>query len=246
MMSGSPFGDSSLDHSNMMDSDLKIETSPTGDPHFTFIRANSTGSLAAGCASSASSAHNTDDEDSDNRTMMSYKDRRREAHTQAEQKRRDAIKKGYDELQMIVPKCQQPDSLGSQKLSKATVLQKSIDYIGYLVDQKSKQEVALDNLRKEVMALKIMKANYEHIVKTHQNTPQAGQNQVSDEVKFQVFKQVMDSLFTSFVSTVSVANFAELSGCVFSWLEEYCKPKNLKELVVGVLQQISNQPNLNQ
>ena len=25
---------------------------------------------------------------------------------------------------MIVPKCQQPDSLGSQKLSKATVLQK--------------------------------------------------------------------------------------------------------------------------
>ena len=34
----------------------------------------------------------SDDEDSDNRTMMSYKDRRREAHTQAEQKRRDAIK----------------------------------------------------------------------------------------------------------------------------------------------------------
>lgn len=44
---------------SVMDSDLKIETSPTGDPHFTFIRANSTGSLAAGCASSASSAHNT-------------------------------------------------------------------------------------------------------------------------------------------------------------------------------------------
>lgn len=28
--------------------------------------------------------------------------------------------------------------------------------------------------------------NYEHIVKTHQNTPVHGQNQVSDEVKFQV------------------------------------------------------------
>ena len=40
----------------------------------------------------------TDDEDSDpssrghNPTSLSYKDRRREAHTQAEQKRRDAIK----------------------------------------------------------------------------------------------------------------------------------------------------------
>ena len=32
---------------------------------------------------------------------QSYRDRRREAHTQAEQKRRDAIKKGYDYLQGI-------------------------------------------------------------------------------------------------------------------------------------------------
>lgn len=34
-----------------------------------------------------------DDEDSDtNKQTMTYKDRRREAHTHAEQKRRDAIK----------------------------------------------------------------------------------------------------------------------------------------------------------
>ena len=32
-------------------------------------------------------------------SVQSYRDRRREAHTQAEQKRRDAIKKGYDYLQ---------------------------------------------------------------------------------------------------------------------------------------------------
>ena len=38
-----------------------------------------------------------DDEDSDGttKTAISYKDRRREAHTHAEQKRRDAIKVGY-------------------------------------------------------------------------------------------------------------------------------------------------------
>ena len=35
---------------------------------------------------------NTDEEDSDSKPTLSYKDRRREAHTQAEQKRRDAIK----------------------------------------------------------------------------------------------------------------------------------------------------------
>jgi MAX-like protein X len=73
-----------------------------------------------------------EDDDSDNKSstelQMSYKERRREAHTQAEQKRRDAIKKGYDTLQDLVPTCQQNDTSG-YKLSKATVLQKSIDYI---------------------------------------------------------------------------------------------------------------------
>lgn len=44
---------------------------------------------------------------------MSYKERRREAHTQAEQKRRDAIKKGYDTLQELVPTCQQTDVSGT-------------------------------------------------------------------------------------------------------------------------------------
>ena len=34
----------------------------------------------------------------------------------------------------------------------------AIDYINMLVKQKSKQEEDLDNLRKEVMALKIMKS----------------------------------------------------------------------------------------
>ncbi|PVD37176.1 hypothetical protein C0Q70_04171 [Pomacea canaliculata] len=183
-----------------------------------------------------------EDEDSDSsKTTMSYKDRRRTAHTVAEQKRRDAIKKGYDELLAIVPTCHQQDALGSQKMSKATVLQRSIDYMQFLTNQKKKQEEDLDSLRKEVMALKIMKANYEHIVKTHQNTPVHGQNQVSDEVKFQVFQQIMDTLFQSFNSSISVANFAELSACVFSWLEEYCKPQTLREVVLGILRQLNTQ-----
>ncbi|XP_073428420.1 max-like protein X isoform X3 [Dendrobates tinctorius] len=120
-------------------------------------RANSIGST------SASSVPNTDDEDSDYRQESikdAYKDRRRRAHTQAEQKRRDAIKKGYDDLQSIVPTCQQQDcSIGSQKLSKAVVLQKTIDYIQFLHKEKKKQEEEVSTLRKEVMALKIMKSS---------------------------------------------------------------------------------------
>ena len=45
------------------------------------------------------------------------------------------------------------------------------------------------------------------------------------ENRFQVF---MDSLFHSFNQQVSMHNFAELSGCVFSWIEEQCKPGDLQ------------------
>ncbi|KAK1877208.1 Max-like protein X [Dissostichus eleginoides] len=173
----------------------------------------------------------------------SYKDRRRQAHTQAEQKRRDAIKKGYDDLQSIVPTClQQSDfAVGAQKISKATVLQKTIDYIHFLHKEKKKQEEEVTVLRKEVMALKIMKTNYEHIVKAHQNHPAQGEDQVSDQVKFNIFQSIMDSLFLSFSNSVSVSSFKELSACVFSWIEEHCEPQTLREFVVGVLRQLNGQ-----
>lgn len=92
-----------------------------------------------------------DDDSGDNRKKsQSYTDRRREAHTQAEQKRRDAIKKGYDTLQDLVPTCQQNDASG-YKLSKATVLQKSIDYIQYLHMHRTKQDEEKISLQKEVI-----------------------------------------------------------------------------------------------
>ncbi|KDR19855.1 max-like protein X isoform X2 [Zootermopsis nevadensis] len=241
----------------MIDSveNMKVEpSSPIDRDHYPFSRSSSTGSLHT----LSSSAHNTgegqggvatgnmssssghDDEDSDNKnSTISYKERRREAHTQAEQKRRDAIKKGYDSLQDLVPTCQQTDSSG-YKLSKATVLQKSIDYIQFLVQQKKKQEEERNALRKEVVALRIMQANYEQIVKAHQNQPGQADMRVSDETKFQVFRAIMDQLFLTF-SNIPVANFGELSGGVISWLEEHCKPQALHQVVVSVLRQLNSQ-----
>ncbi|GLG93942.1 hypothetical protein R5R35_005260 [Gryllus longicercus] len=230
--------DNLLDVMAMNPNEMKLEpASPTDRERFPFSRSSSTGSLHT----LSSSAHNSDDEDSDNKgsALTSYKERRREAHTQAEQKRRDAIKKGYDSLQDLVPTCQQTDSSG-YKLSKATVLQKSIEYIEFLQQQKKKQEEERNSLRKEVVALRIMQTNYEQIVKAHQNQPGQAEMRVSDETKFRVFQAIMDQLFQSF-SNVSVANFAELSGCIFSWLEEHCKPQTLHDVVLNVLQQLNAQ-----
>ena len=78
----------------------------------------------------AGAAANSDDDDSDSKSQsqLSYKERRREAHTQAEQKRRDAIKKGYEYLQDLVPTISSeegPQSSNAAKASKAVVLQKA-------------------------------------------------------------------------------------------------------------------------
>ena len=56
----------------------------------------------------------------------------------------------------------------------------------YLLQQKKKQEEERNALRKEVVALRIMQANYEQIVKAHQNQPGQAEMRVSDETKFQL------------------------------------------------------------
>jgi len=206
------------------------------DPYQTQTPSTSLGAIGGSNQLMGSMENVTDDDDSDSKNSQSYKERRREAHTAAEQKRRDAIKKGYDSLQELVPHCQQTDTSG-HKVSKAVVLQKSIEYIQYLGTQKKQQESELSSLRKEVVALQIMRANYEQLVKAHQRAPQVQEDLVPDEVKFQVFQIFMDSLFQSFNQQVSMNNFAELSGCVFSWIEEQCKPSDLQDLMYAILRQ---------
>ncbi|XP_058444398.1 max-like protein X isoform X1 [Malaya genurostris] len=226
--------------------DMKMEpSSPSEKDRSLYSRCSSAGSVHT----PTSSAHNTDDlefsltedeEDSgDNKSSstLSYKERRREAHTQAEQKRRDAIKKGYDSLQELVPTCQQTDASG-YKLSKASVLQKSIDYIGYLHQHKKKQEDERTSLQKEVMALRIIQKNYEHMLQNQQQSPGRTEARLSDDVKFQVFKAIMDEMFVTF-DQLPMNDFPELTSGVIPWLEEHCKPHLLRDVVNRTLGHIT-------
>ncbi|XP_025422319.1 max-like protein X isoform X1 [Sipha flava] len=215
--------------------DMKVEPSSPIRNANPFSRSSSGSSLHAGNHSS-SSGHEDDDSE-EKGSPNNYKERRREAHTQAEQKRRDAIKKGYDCLQDLVPTCQQTDSSG-YKLSKATVLQKSIDYIQYLLLQKKKLEEERNALRKEVVALQIMQTNYEQMVKAQQIPMGHVEARIPDEEKFKMFQKIIDELFFTFCN-INVNNFTELSACVFSWLEEHCKPQTLQNLIETVLEKKS-------
>lgn len=215
--------------------DMKMEpSSPSEKDRSMYSRCSSAGS--------ASSAHNSEDEEDsgDNiksSSTLSYKERRREAHTQAEQKRRDAIKKGYDSLQELVPTCQQTDASG-YKLSKASVLQKSIDYIGYLHQHKKKQDDERASLQKEVMALRIIQKNYEHMLQQQQQSPGRIEARLSDDVKFQVFKAIMEEMFVTF-DQLPMNDFAELTSGVIPWLEEHCKPHLLRDVVNRTLGNIT-------
>uniref|UniRef100_A0A182MII4 BHLH domain-containing protein n=1 Tax=Anopheles culicifacies TaxID=139723 RepID=A0A182MII4_9DIPT len=225
--------------------DMKMEpSSPPEKDRSMYSRCSSAGSIHT----PTSSAHNSgkrqylrlkDEEDSgDNKSStMSYKERRREAHTQAEQKRRDAIKKGYDSLQELVPTCQQTDASG-YKLSKASVLQKSIDYIGYLLQNKKKLEEERASLQKEVMALRIIKKNYENMLQHQQTSPGRTEARLSDDIKFQVFKAIMDEMFITF-EQLPMNDFAELTSGVIPWLEEHCKPHLLRDVVNRMLAHIT-------
>lgn len=218
--------------------DMKMEpSSPPEKDRSMYSRCSSAGSAHT----PTSSAHNTEDEedsgDNKSSSTLSYKERRREAHTQAEQKRRDAIKKGYDSLQELVPTCQQTDASG-YKLSKASVLQKSIDYIGYLHQHKKKQEDERTSLQKEVMALRIIQKNYEHMLQNQQQSPGRTEARLSDDVKFQVFKAIMDEMFVTF-DQLPMNDFAELTSGVIPWLEEHCKPHLLRDVVNRTLGNIT-------
>ncbi|KJE96168.1 max-like protein X [Capsaspora owczarzaki ATCC 30864] len=85
---------------------------------------------------------------------------RRNAHIQAEQKRRNNIKAGFDELQVMIPACQKSPA---SRQSKATVLHKAVDYIHHLVKEKVAFVDEINRLRKEVAALKLIIKKYQQL-----------------------------------------------------------------------------------
>lgn len=227
-----------------------------------FGRTQSTGSIDGVVVSPGSSTQNTDnsvtteEEDSDNKSTLNYKEKRRINHTLAEQRRRDAIKNGYEHLQRLVPTCQQQDSVSSYKLSKATILQRSIDYIEVLSKQSRNMDSDLESSKKKVMALQIMKNEWESMVKQqqqqHQNTMAANNGghgnmqqqlsenqQMADEnLKLRVFEEFCDELFCSFNESVNFDNFSSLSSSIISWLEEHCKPETLRCTTRNIMAQM--------
>lgn len=117
------------------------------------------------------------------------------------------------------------------------MLQKSIDYVSYLKQQKQKQEEERSAMLKEVKALRILQKNYEHMLQNQQASSQQ-MEAVSDEVKFQVFQSIMDEMFLSF-DKLPMNDFNELVNSVCEWLESSFSSVYIKQIAQQSLNNIA-------
>ena len=72
------------------------------------------------------------------------------------------------------------DPYMTQKLSKATILSKTIDYIERITDEKKRDENELQKLNREVKGLKIQFDEYSRLIKKTRSNPQYQSNLWND------------------------------------------------------------------
>ncbi|XP_012916535.1 carbohydrate-responsive element-binding protein isoform X7 [Mustela putorius furo] len=157
---------------------------------------------------------------------------RRITHISAEQKRRFNIKLGFDTLHGLV------SSLSAQpglKVSKATTLQKTAEYIAMLQQERAAMQEEAQQLRDQIEELNAainlcqQQLPATGVPITHQRFDQM--RDMFDEYvrtrtlhnwKFWVFSILIRPLFESFNGMVSTASLQSLRQTSLAWLDQYC------------------------
>jgi MAX-like protein X len=157
---------------------------------------------------------------------------RKQAHTAAEKKRRDAIRRGYDDLGVLVPACVEAgkNQLSTTKLSKATILSKTIDYIEQIKEEEAEQQEQLNKLQYEAQGQKIVLQNYETMIKNQRLNPSQQSISTNDQVKVNYFKSLCDELFKSFDAEVDCKSFETLSRGMLHWSERHCQREHFSHI----------------
>eukprot|EP01136_Pigoraptor_vietnamica_P007888 Opistho-1_new@42543 len=191
---------------------------------------------------------------------------RRSAHIAAEQKRHNNIKEGFDQLQHMIPACRRSPS---SKVSKATVLRKAVDYIAHMIREKSSLVEEVGRLRKEVCQLRLIIKHFQQYgqlsdadmkaiaaaagagpLAPASNAPvrpggapgsaAPNPNFLAENVKFYIFCSVVDNLFESFNSMVSLDSPEAFSTSLMAWFDQYCRPESLRESFLVALRMLGS------
>ncbi|XP_073931820.1 carbohydrate-responsive element-binding protein isoform X4 [Castor canadensis] len=174
---------------------------------------------------------------------------RRITHISAEQKRRFNIKLGFDTLHGLVSTLSAQPSL---KVSKATTLQKTAEYIVMLQQERAAMQEEAQQLRDEIEELNAAINRCQQqlpatgVPITHQRFDQM-RDMFDDYVrtrtlhnwKFWVFSILIRPLFESFNGMVSTASLHSLRQTSLAWLDQYCSLPALRPTVLNSLRQLS-------
>ncbi|XP_043770918.1 carbohydrate-responsive element-binding protein isoform X3 [Cervus elaphus] len=174
---------------------------------------------------------------------------RRITHISAEQKRRFNIKLGFDTLHGLVSTLSTQPNL---KMSKATTLQKTAEYITMLQQERAAKQEEAQQLRDQIEELNAainlcqQQLPATGVPITHQRFDQM-RDMFDDYVrtrtlhnwKFWVFSILIRPLFESFNGMVSTASLQSLRQTSLAWLDQYCSLPALRPTVLNSLRQLS-------
>ncbi|NXE93531.1 MLXIP protein, partial [Menura novaehollandiae] len=175
--------------------------------------------------------------------MAAFKNRRMK-HL-SEQKRRFNIKIGFSTLDSLV-------SANSKSISRAITLQKTVEYIAKLQQERTQMQEETRRLREEIEELNAT------IISCQQQLPATGvpvTRQRFDHVrrmfdeyvtsrtlqnwKFWIFSIIIKPLFESFNGMVSTTSFKDLNETALAWLDQHCSLPVLRPMVLNTLRHLS-------
>ncbi|KAM9332186.1 carbohydrate-responsive element-binding protein isoform 2-T2 [Pholidichthys leucotaenia] len=174
---------------------------------------------------------------------------RRITHISAEQKRRFNIKLGFDTLHNLVTTLSSQPSI---KISKATTLQKTAEYISKMQQERAQLHEEAQRLREEIQVLNttinmcqqqlpatgvpITRQRFDHMRQKFREYVRA---QTLQNWKFWIFSVIIESLFESYNGMVSTASVEDLCRSTLSWLDQHCSLPALRPLVLSSLRLLS-------
>uniref|UniRef100_A0A8C8VGH1 BHLH domain-containing protein n=1 Tax=Pelusios castaneus TaxID=367368 RepID=A0A8C8VGH1_9SAUR len=176
--------------------------------------------------------------------MAVFKNRRMK-HISAEQKRRFNIKIGFSTLNSLV-------SANSKSISHTITLQKTVEYIAKLQQERMQSQEETRRLREEIEELNAT------IISCQQQLPATGapvtrqrfdhmqsmfdeyvRNRTLQNWKFWVFSIIIKPLFESFNGMVSTTSLEELNQSAMAWLDQHCSLPVLRPMVLNTLRHLS-------
>ncbi|XP_066227145.1 MLX-interacting protein isoform X2 [Saccopteryx leptura] len=179
------------------------------------------------------------------KTVAVLKQNRQMKHISAEQKRRFNIKMDFDTLNSLI-------SNKSKLTSHAITLQKTVEYITKLQQERSQMHEEARRLREEIKELNAT------IISCQQLLPATGvpvsrcqfghMTDMFDEYvksrtlqnwKFWIFSIIIKPLFESFKGMVSTSSLPELHRTALSWLDQHCSLPVLRPMVLNTLRHLS-------